>query len=116
MKKMSTKHTDIMLFILMIMITWFSGCAKYATSDQKIADIEEKVSIGMTEGEFTENVPNAQLINTTENKSVYAVRVSPPCFICSSAKGFSRSFESYATQFIFVNGQLVSFSRILNRG
>ena len=103
-----------MLAIVSLVIVSVCGCAKYATSDQKMAAVEEKVSIGMTESEFTERVPNAQLINTTENRSFYAVRVSPPCFICGSAKSFTRSFESYATQFVFENGELVSFNRFLN--
>jgi len=111
---MNKKHSFITVLTAIIVIAWLSGCAKYATSDQKIVEIEEKVSIGMTESEFTQSVPNAQLINTVENRSVYAVRVSPPCFICGSKKGFTRSYESYATQFIFEKGELVSFKRFLN--
>ena len=103
-----------MVLILLIPITWISGCAKYATSDQKIAALEEKVSIGMTESAFTSSVSNAQLIHTAGKRSVYAVRVSPPCFICGSAKSFTGSFESYATQFIFEQGELVSFNRFLD--
>ena len=111
---MSKRHPFITIMIFLFVIAFFGGCAKFATSDKKIAAIEEKVSVGMTESEFTETVPIAELINTTENKRVYAVRVSPPCFICSSAKDFTKSFESYATQFVFENGELVSFSRFLN--
>ena len=90
-ENMSTKHSTIMVFILVILIAWVSGCAKYATSDKKIAAIEDKVSIGMTESEFTEKIPNAQLINKKGEKSFYAVRVSPPCFICGSKDGFVKS-------------------------
>ena len=108
---MKIKYPFIMLAIVSLVTVSVGGCARYATSDQKMAAIEEKVSIGMTESEFTERVPNAQLINTAENRIFYAVRVSPPCFICGSAKSFPRSFESYATQFVFENGELVTFNR-----
>lgn len=111
---MNPKHPFLMLVVVSLVIAWIGGCAKFSTSDKKIAALEEKVSIGMTESQFTLSVPNAELINTTENKSLYAIRVSPPCFICGSTTGFTRSFESYATRFTFENGELVSFSRFLN--
>jgi hypothetical protein len=111
---MKINNPFITLAIVSLVTISVGGCAKYATSDKKIAAIEKRVSVGMTESEFTESVPNAELITTTENKSVYAVRVSPPCFICRSTKSFTRSFESYATQFVFENGELVAFNRFLD--
>ena len=44
------------------------GCAKFATSDKEITAIKEKVSIDMTESEFTASVSNVQLIPTTGDK------------------------------------------------
>ena len=105
-----------LIMALITVLTVSTGCARYATSDQKIAALEDKVSIGMTESEFAHQLPSARLVNDQDNQKVYVARVSETCFICGSAKGFQKSFESYSTQFIFENGQLVSFSRILNRG
>lgn len=90
------------------------GCARYATSDERITEIEKKISIGLSEGEFKENIPNAQLVDEQENKKVYVVVVSKTCFFCGSAKAFQRSFETYATQFTFKDGELISFKRIAN--
>ena len=74
--------------------------------------MEQKISIGMSENEFEENIPNAQLIDEQENKKVYVVVKSETCFFCGSTKAFQRSFETYATQFTFEDGKLVSFKRI----
>ena len=105
----------IILITLSVFVFFVSfGCARYATSDEKIAEIEKKISIGMSEGEFKEYIPNAQLVDKKESKKLYVVMVSETCFFCGSAKGFQRSFETYATQFTFEDGKLVSFKRIAN--
>ena len=104
-----------LIVVLTMVLAVFTGCARLSTSDQKITALEDKVSIGMAESEFTHQLPSAQLVNEQDNQKIYVARVSKTCFICGSAKGFQKSFESYATQFIFENGQLVSFNRILNR-
>lgn len=111
---MRTKNPFTVWLILMIAIIWLNGCARFATSDNKIAALEEKVSVGMTEEAFTTSIPNAQLLGTTGDRSVYAVAVSTPCFVCGSVESFTRSYELYATQFIFEKGELVSFERFLN--
>ena len=113
---MNLRQLPTLMLIFVMVIAASNGCAKYATSDQKIAALEDKVTIGMTESEFTHQLPSAQLVNEQENRKVYVALVSETCFICGSSKGFQRSFESYATQFTFENGQLVSFDRILNGG
>ena len=110
------RFRPILMMVLIMVFAVTTGCARLATSDHKIAALEEKVSIGMTEREFAHQLPSAQLVNEQDNQKIYVARVSETCFICGSAKGFQKSFESYATQFIFENGQLVSFNRILNRG
>ena len=69
----------------------------------------------MSESEFTKNIPNAQLVDEKENKKLYVVVVSETCFFCGSAKGFQRSFETYATQFTFEDEKLVSLKRIADR-
>ncbi len=111
---MSNKTSFTTLLIAITVTAWLTGCAKYATSDQAMTAIEDKVSIGMTESAFTSSVPNAQLIQTADKRSVYAVRVSPPCFVCGSVKGFTKSYETYATEFVFERGELVSFNRFLD--
>jgi len=103
-----------LIMILTMVLAVSTGCARLATSDHKIAAMEDKVSIGMAESEFAHQLPSAQLVNEQNNQKVYVARVSETCFICGSAKGFQKSFESYAIQFIFENGQLVSYSRFLN--
>ncbi len=104
----------ILMMVLIMVLSVSTGCGRFATSDQKIVALEDKVSIGMTESEFTQQLPSAQLVNEQGSQKVYVARVSQTCFICGSAKGFQKSFESYATQFEFDNGKLVSFSRILD--
>lgn len=103
-----------LIMALTMVLAVSTGCARFATSDDKIAALEDKVSIGMSESEFTHQLPSARLVNEQGNQKVYVARVNEPCFICGSAKGFQKSFEPYATQFIFENSQFVSFSRILN--
>jgi len=88
------------------------GCARYATSDDKLAKMEKKVSIGVSEDEFKTHVPEARLINESGNEKVYVVVVNEACFICGSASAFRKSFETHATQFVFEDGKLVSFTRI----
>jgi len=105
------------IFLITLAVFVFSvtfGCARYATSDKKIDELEKKISIGMSESQFTKNVPNAQLVDENENKKVYVVVISETCFFCGSSKTFQRSFETYATQFTFEDGKLVSFKRIAN--
>ena len=111
---MRLKHKSILILISVMLITALIGCARYATSDQKISALESKVSIGVSEIEFTESIPKAQLLDEKEDIKIYGIRVSETCFICGSSKGFQQSFESYATQFTIENGTLVSFNRILN--
>ena len=103
-----------LIVVLTMILAVSTGCARLSTSDQKIAALEDKVSIGMTESEFTQKLPAAQLVNEQDNRKVYVALVSQTCFICGSARGFQKSFESYATQFTIENGTLVSFNRILN--
>ena len=81
-----------------------------------MVEVEKKISIGISEGEFTKKIPNAQLVDEKENKKLYVVVVSETCFFCGSAKGFQRSFETYATKFTFEDGKLISFKRIANGG
>ena len=113
---MKSKNTIILITLIVFLLSVSLGCAKYATSDEKIAEIEKKISIGMSESEFTKNIPNAQLVDEKDNKKLYVVVENETCFFCSSRKAFQRSFEIYATQFIFEDGKLVSFKRIANGG
>ena len=110
------KHRNtISLITLSVLILALSfGCARYATSDEKIGEIEKKISIGVSESEFTKNIPTAQLVDEKDNKKVYVVVVSETCFFCGSGKAFQRSFETYATKFSFEDGKLVSYTRIAN--
>ncbi len=105
-------NTIILITLSVFLLSVTFGCARYATSDNKITEMEQKISIGMSESEFKSNIPNAQLVDETGNKKVYVVVVSETCFFCGSAKAFQRSFETYATQFGFEDGELVSFKRI----
>ena len=111
---MKFRNTIILITMSVLILSLSLGCARYATSDEKITDIEKKISIGLSEGEFTKTIPTAQLVDEKENKKLYVVVVSETCFFCGSAKGFQRSFETYATQFTFEDGKLVSFKRIAN--
>jgi hypothetical protein len=109
---MKKRNTMILITLWILVFSGSFGCARYATSDEKITEMEKKISIGMSESEFTKNIPNAQLLDEKENKKLYVVVVSETCFFCGSAKAFQRSFETYATQFIFEAEKLVSFKRI----
>jgi hypothetical protein len=113
---MKLRNTISLITLSVLVLALSFGCARYATSDEKIVEIEKKISIGVSESEFTKNIPTAQLIDEKENKKVYVALVSETCFFCGSAKGFQRSFETYATQFTFEDGRLVSFKRIANGG
>jgi hypothetical protein len=113
---MTLRNTISLITLSVLILALSFGCARYATSDEKIVEIEKKMSIGVSESEFTKNIPTAQLIDEKENKKVYVALVSETCFFCGSAKGFQRSFETYATQFTFEDGKLVSFKRIANGG
>ena len=113
---MKLRNTISLITLSVLVLALSFGCARYATSDEKIVEIEKKISIGVSESEFTKNIPTAQLIDEKENKKVYVALVSETCFFCVSAKGFQRSFETYATQFTFEDGRLVSFKRIANGG
>jgi len=111
---MKFRNTVILITLSVFIFAVSFGCARYATSDEKIAEIEKKISIGMSEGEFKENIPDAQLVDEKENKKLYVAVASETCFFCGSTKGFQRSFETYGTQFTFEDGKLVSFKRIAN--
>lgn len=113
---MKLRNTVILITLFVIVLSVSFGCARYATSDEKIVEIEKKISIGVSESEFTKNIPTAQLVDEKENKKLYVVVVSETCFFCGSAKGFQRSFETYATKFTFEDGKLISFKRIANGG
>ena len=109
---MKLKNTIVLITLSIFVLSISFGCARYATSDHKITDIEKKIFIGISENEFKENIPNAQLVDEKENKKVYVFVLSETCFFCGSGKAFQRSFETYATQFTFEDGRLVSFKRI----
>ena len=111
---MKLRNTVILITLFVFVLSLSFGCARYATSDEKIVEMEKKMSIGTSESEFTKNIPTAQLVDEKENKKVYVVVVSETCFFCGSAKGFQRSFETYATKFSFEDGKLVSYTRIAN--
>ena len=113
---MKFKNTVILITLLVCLFAVSFGCARYATSDEKMVEVEKKISIGISEGEFIKKIPNAQLVDEKENKKFYVVVVSETCFFCGSAKGFQRSFETYATKFSFEDGKLVSFERVANGG
>ena len=113
---MKLNNTIVLITLSVFVVSVSFSCARYATSDDKITEIENKMSIGVSESEFKENIPNAQLIDEKENTKVYVVVVSETCFFCSSVKAFQRSFETYATQFTFEDGRLVSFKRIADGG
>jgi thioredoxin-related protein len=113
---MKLRNTVILIPLFVFVLSVSFGCARYATSDEKIVEIEKKISIGVSESEFTKNIPTAQLVDEKENKKLYVVVVSETCFFCGSAKGFQRSFETYATKFTFEDGKLISFKRIANGG
>ncbi len=113
---MKLRNTIILITLSLFVFSVSFGCSKYATSDEKITDVEKKMSIGVSESDFTKNIPAAQLVDEKDNKKVYVVVMSETCFFCGSAKGFQRSFETYATQFTFKDGKLVSFKRIANGG
>ena len=111
---MKLRSTIILITMSVFVLSVFFGCVRYATSDEKIVEMEKKISIGVFESEFTKNIPNAKLVDEKENKKVYVVVVSETCFFCGSGKAFQRSFETYATQFTFEDGKLVSYKRIAN--
>ena len=113
---MKFRNTVILITLSVFIFAVSFGCARYATSDEKMVEVEKKISIGISEGEFTKKIPNAQLVDEKENKKLYVVVVSETCFFCGSAKGFQRSFETYATKFTFEDGKLVSFERVANGG
>ena len=113
---MKLRNTVILITLFVFVLSVSFGCARYATSDEKIVEIEKKISIGVSESEFTKNIPTAQLVDEKENKKLYVVVVSETCFFCGSAKAFQRSFETYATKFTFEDGKLVAFKRIANGG
>ena len=113
---MKFRNTVILITLSIFIFAVSFGCARYATSDEKMVEVEKKISIGVSESEFTKNIPTAQLVDEKDNKKVYVVVVSETCFFCGSAKGFQRSFETYATKFTFEDGKLISFKRIANGG
>lgn len=103
-----------LIIVLIVVASVAAGCARFATSDKKIAALEDKVSIGMTVSEFAHQLPSAQLVKEQNNQKIYVAGVSETCFICGSVKGFQKSFESYATEFVFENDELVSVHRLLD--
>lgn len=113
---MKLRNTICLITLSVFVLSVSIGCARYATSDKKITEMEQKISMGMSETEFKEKIPNAQLVDEKENKKLYVVVVSEPCFFCGSVKAFQRSFETYATQFTFKDGELISFKRIADGG
>lgn len=113
---MKPRNTAIWVTLAILVLSLSFGCARYATSDEKITEMEKQISIDLPESEFKSKIPTAQLVDETENKKVYVLVVSETCFFCGSAKAFQKSFETYATQFTFEDGKLVSFERIADGG
>lgn len=70
---MCLKTKSILALISMLLIATLNGCAKFATSDRKIAALESQVSIGMSENEFTESIPQATLLDEKDNKKFVTV-------------------------------------------
>ena len=65
---MKPRSTIFLITLSVFVLSASFGCARYATSDEKITEIEQKISIGMSESEFKNNIPNAQLIDEHENE------------------------------------------------
>lgn len=108
---MNVKPVLSILF-LMAIVADCTGCARFATSDERIARLEGAVQVGMTLQQFKAQAPDAQLVQHDGNRKVFAVVRSQPCFICGTPKAFGRSFEVHATRFLFEDEALVSFARI----
>lgn len=111
---MNLRSIGVLMLISVFLLALSSGCAKYATKGKMIGTIEKQATIGMAEEEFTKKVPHAKLVEEDNNKKVYLVAASDPCFVCSSWGAFARSYELYATKFTFKNGNLVSAERIMS--
>jgi hypothetical protein len=105
--------TLVILQLLLVSFVW-TGCAKYATTGKMMEKLENRAHMGISEEEFIKRVPTAQLIGEEGNTKVYLVAVGEPCFGCGSADAFVRSFEIYATKFIFEDGSLVAVDRIVS--
>jgi len=111
---MNLKNLVIAFLTLAVLVGTSAGCAKYATKGTMMERVEGKAPVGMSEEAFTKSVTTAKLVEEEGNRKVYVVVVGEPCFICGSGKTFLRSYEIYATKFVFENGSLVSKDRIVS--
>lgn len=102
------------LVIILGLVTLFSACAGGSSGVERINVIESRAPVGISEKEFNEKVPKAELLREDENQKIYIVAVEEPCLICNSFKAFQRSAEIYATSFTFENGRLIAMDRIMN--
>lgn len=110
---MAYGKTHIAILPLILLLSFSSGCARYATRDTLISGIESRAAVGMSEEAFEQSVQNATLIETEGNRKVYTAVVGQRCFLCGTKEAFLRSYEVYATRFTFENGRLVSKERIV---
>jgi hypothetical protein len=90
---MTLRNTISLITLSVLILALSFGCARYATSDEKIVEIEKKISIGVSESEFTKNIPTAQLIDEKENKKVYVALVSETCFFAVPRKAFKEALK-----------------------
>ena len=112
---MNIRATGILLVLLFFLLILPSGCAKHATKGRMIGKIENQTTTGMTEEEFTQKVPQAKMVEQEDDKKIYLVAASDPCFVCGSWDAFVRSYEIYVTKFTFKDGNLISIERIVNK-
>ena len=49
---MKLRNTVILIILSVFLFAVSFGCARYATTDEKIVEVEKKISIGISEGEF----------------------------------------------------------------
>jgi len=111
---MTYQKFNITILSLLFLLSFSTGCAKYATKDTLISEIENKVYEGMSEEEFKQSVPKATLAEEKGNQKVYTVAMGQHCFWCGTGKAFLRSYEVYATKFTFENGSLVAKERVVD--
>ncbi len=113
-KAMKLRTLSISFLILLFVLSMSVGCAKFTTTGKMMDNIEKKAFAGMSEEEFQKSVRNARIIKEEGSKKVYLLAFGEPCFVCGSAEAFLRSFEPYATKFIFINGILSSTERVID--
>ena len=109
-----TLKTISPVILLGLLVVFSFGCSRFATKGRMASNIENQLELGISETEFAEKMPAAELIEEKERRKVYLLAVEDPCLVCSSWGAFIRSSELYAMKITFDDGRLVSVDRILS--